>query len=95
MSDIVKDCKWIKHKDEKYLSYIREKGCIICGKRAEPHHYRRARRNDYMAIPLCRMHHTECHALEKTPWAWEEVHNLNPYWVIINLLGEYLDKEEE
>lgn len=51
--------------DYKYLKFISEQPCMICGKQAEPHHeplkkaYGTAFKGpDKETLPLCREHHT-------------------------------------
>lgn len=51
--------------DEKYLAFVRTKPCARCGAPApsDPHHivsrmWREVKRNDYLALPLCRPCHT-------------------------------------
>jgi hypothetical protein len=46
---------------KEYLDFIRQNPCIVCGRRAEPHHMktRGAGGSDFLAVPLCREHHTE------------------------------------
>lgn len=83
--------KWNKHKDPDYIAWIKSQRCVVCAReKPDPHHVERARRNDYMAIPLCRKHHTELHALENKPGEWETKYNINLYWTVITMLGEYL-----
>lgn len=63
-------------KDEKYLRYIRGLGwCCVCGEQPGPvdaHHHSvpgvtqkgmGMKVTDYATIPLCRIHHTEGHAI--------------------------------
>lgn len=51
--------------DEDYLDYVRSKPCVGCGKRPVDADHLRARgfgsgkRNDHLAIPLCRKCHSE------------------------------------
>jgi len=53
--------------NEVYLSYIRSKPCVVCGKMGvDPHHLiargiggYKGGWKDFTTIPLCREHHTE------------------------------------
>ena len=81
--------KPLLYRDPKYLRFIRSRGCLVCGKKAEPHHVRRYRwgagtsqkPHDYVAIPLCREHHDE----------YEKVERKGVELVIIDLLMEYIN----
>jgi len=81
--------KLITYRNEKYLNFIRSKGCLICGGKAQAHHVRRQywgsgvsqTSHDYCTIPLC----YECHS----PEAEKE---LNVERIIIDNLMEYLEK---
>jgi len=53
----------------KYLSFVRQFGCLICGGAAVAHHLLRGsghgmglKASDSQAIPLCPVHHSELHA---------------------------------
>jgi len=55
------------YRNKDYLNYIRSLPCLICGNpESEAHHVRRQywmasmgrKPHDYVAIPLCRTHHT-------------------------------------
>ena len=51
------------HKSDSYLTYIRGLKCLVCGKsEVDPHHMWCAKENDFLAVPLCRIHHQEIHA---------------------------------
>lgn len=54
----------------KYLDFIREKDCSVCGQDASPHHMNavgmgRNRKKElaehYSTVPLCHLHHTDYH----------------------------------
>ena len=53
------------YRDKRYLQYIRDKGCVICGQPSIAHHIRRSywgsgmgiKPHDYVTIPLCNNHH--------------------------------------
>jgi hypothetical protein len=63
----------LRLKDPNYLGFIRSRPCLICGDpRTDPHHALRRLRgisaagmaqkgSDYLAIPLCRVHHDALH----------------------------------
>ena len=60
-------------RDRAYLDHLHTEPCLICGRRSEPDmtvepaHIGTAGKGlkspDDEAIPLCRIHHHECHAL--------------------------------
>jgi hypothetical protein len=67
--------------DPEYLAFIRLLPCLICGKKAEPHHAGQRgigqKADDRTAIPLCQKHHRRpglggasdsAHALGKRFW---------------------------
>lgn len=47
-------------KDPAYLSWLHDQPCLVtgCPWRAEAHHERVISRDDAMAVPLCKSHHT-------------------------------------
>lgn len=48
--------------NKKYIAYVKDHGCIVCGDEGvDPHHLvsRAAWGSDYFCIPLCREHHVE------------------------------------
>ena len=52
--------------DWDYRNHVKELGCLVCGKYADPHHVRSrgAGHGDKSnLVPLCRIHHTECHTI--------------------------------
>jgi len=60
---------------QKYLSWIRNKPCIICGHNAVPHHTKaigmgrnrhKVIEEHYSTIPVCYVHHIEIHTMGKT-----------------------------
>jgi len=79
--------------DKKYLEYIRETPCLICGKRSEPHHLttRGSGGSDYTSIPFCRSHHADYHLLGLSAFeekyninVWKETHRLLEKWMLNN-----------
>ena len=54
------------YRNEKYLDFIRNKSCVVCGNpHVAPHHIRRSywqagtgiKPHDYVTLPLCHRHH--------------------------------------
>ena len=89
-------------KSDKYLKFIRDQPCVICGGYAEPHHVRNEptihyalrggaslKPSDYMSIPVCREHHEEC---ERSWEGFKERYNFQPLPIISLLLIRYLIK---
>lgn len=55
-------------KSEKYLKWVRNRPCAVCGNpESEPHHLRLGfagigqKSSDCLCVPLCRVHHDEFH----------------------------------
>jgi len=53
-----------KNRDADYLSFVRSRGCLICGRTSEAHHQAvrghgsvGTKCSDYRALPLCHDHH--------------------------------------
>ena len=85
-----------KLQSKKYLEYIREKPCLVCGKMpCDPHHMEavgmgganRDGYKDYSCIPLCRTHHTERHNMGNN--GFEARYNINIWKDAFNLLRRY------
>jgi|TARA_Y100000114_G_scaffold119624_1_gene114370 hypothetical protein len=65
-------------RSERYLKYIRQFPCLICGKvGVHAHHLRHAERlgwgrknGDQWAVPLCAEHHMDCHRTGKESIWW-------------------------
>jgi len=81
-----------RYKNEKYLRFIRSKGCVICGHPAVAHHEQVTGRgmgiksSDYETIPLCEKCHEARHRLGKdTFWQGYDIQKL-----IIEHLTEYI-----
>jgi len=76
------------YQNEAYLNFIRSKGCLVCGQKAEAHHVRRQywgagtgqKPHDYVCLPLCPEHHN--------PLIEEQT---NCERAIIDLLMEYIE----
>ena len=84
-----------RHKNEKYLKYIRTLACLVCGsQQSVAHHSEHSNGNDYLAIPLCISHHTHggdsYHRLGHE--SFQDRHGLHLDWEIIELLSRYIEK---
>jgi hypothetical protein len=86
-------------RSEKYKAFIRERGCLVCGRSAVAHHEPVLGRgiatkgNDTECVPLC----VECHSQRhsegvKTFWGKRDI---DPRLWIIRLLTEYLQGKEK
>jgi len=89
--------KQFNYDDPGYESYIRNSVCIVChSPSVDVHHVYHARRNSYLALPLCREHHTtgqnSYHTLGVKTFEGE--HNLDLMWEIVNHLSQYIDKKK-
>lgn len=86
-------------KSEKYLKFIREQPCIICGQRAEPHHVRMnsnagtgIKPDDTWSLPLCRLHHAELHHPEfKHKEPFFERHGIDVYQELFKMTKKYIE----
>jgi len=96
--------KLVKHRNEKYLEWIRQQPSIISKTfdawdekkgegRNEGHHAwntgKKGKRNDYLAVPLTREQHTEVHHIGHL--AFQEKYNFDWEWEIMNLMSEYIE----
>ena len=90
-----------KSLSKKYLEYIKEKPCLVCGKMpVDPHHMEAvgmggANRDgfkDYSCVPLCRIHHSEYH--QNGIHKFEEKYQVNLWKDAFNLLRRYLIAKE-
>ena len=88
-----------KLQSKKYLKYIKEKPCLVCGKMpCDPHHMEAvgmggANRDgfkDYSCIPLCRYHHTEYHSTGIN--YFESRYKINLWKDAFNLIRRYYNE---
>lgn len=62
---------------KKYIDWIKEQPCVVCGAPAEPHHIKgvgqmsggKLKAADWAVMPLCHVHHD---AMQHTPELWPE-----------------------
>jgi len=80
--------KQLTHRNKKYLDFVKTKPCLICGNSSDAHHKEHANRNDFLAVPLCRGHHSQAHSTGCK--RFEEENNLEYWHEIINLMAEYI-----
>ena len=89
----------LKLSSKKYLDYIREKPCIVCGLQpCDPDHLEargmgganKSGYKDYTCVPLCRVHHTERHQMGN--YKFENNYNINLWKDAFNLLRRYFIK---
>ena len=75
--------------DEKYLEYIRKRGCLLSNENSDPHHLisRGAFGSDYTTIPLARRFHTEIEQIGVKKF--EEKYNINVWRECHRLLERY------
>lgn len=89
----------VDNKNKTYLDYIRGLSCLICEKpaglendRIDPHH--QEKKNDYMAVPLCRGCHNYLGNVGKLTNFWNGQNPRNRYInierKIIELLSGYI-----
>ena len=59
----------------RYLSRVRETGCLICGNASIAHHLQCfSPRNDYGTISLCNEHHQGAFSIHTTKRAFQAIH---------------------
>ena len=85
-----------KLSSKKYLDYIRNKPCLVCGSiPCDPDHLEargmgganRSGYKDYSCVPLCRIHHTERHQAGNEKF--ENKYGINLWKDAFNLLRRY------
>lgn len=86
--------KILNLKNETYLEFVRNIRCVVCNdpNRSDPHHVGNERENDYLAVPLCRLHHNDYHKLGSVE-KFNEKYNIDLMWVIINLMSFYASEK--
>lgn len=83
---------------ESYLDFIRRKPCCVCGKTpVDPDHLvatgqHRSKQNDFLAIPMCRVHHVERHKIGTTTFESQYEVNLwrEATWLLIEFFTDSL-----
>jgi len=72
-------------RSDRYLDYIRQQSCLVCGAQAEAHHVQFAqpramgrRSGDQWAVPLCHAHHMQMHESPMPERTWWALHGINP-----------------
>lgn len=88
-------------RSSKYLKFIREKPCLICGDRAEAHHLQYVQHRalalktgDQWAVPLCHKHHMQLHQSpmrETTFWA---VNGIKPELWASRTYSQWIEENE-
>ncbi len=82
--------------DEKYLSYVRALPCLACGNSpCDPDHLKtRAQgRNDYLTVPLCRLHHSERGQIGDN--AFERSYGVDLINALIAVMASFLETNSE
>src|SRR5208282_2993786 len=90
--------KPITFRDDKYLAWVRERDCVICGTPyCDPNHINKAgtksggmglKTSDYRTVPFCRKHHTEYHTMGRT--TFENNYNIDLREELINTMEFYI-----
>ena len=84
---------------KKYLNYIKNYPCSVCGQSpVDPHHMEAVGMGgankdgykDYSCVPLCRIHHSERHQLGNK--RFEDKHVIDLWYDAFNLLRRYFVK---
>jgi hypothetical protein len=82
--------------DKKYLNYINQLPCVVCGQSpCDPHHpiSRGAWGSDYYSISLCRQHHTEAHTIGRD--TFQSKYNFEIKDIILQNLIGYIKKQNK
>lgn len=96
-SDLIKENQYSFDEKQTYAMAL-QRYCVICGQRADIHHVdhigmgnnrKQISHIGKRALPLCRMHHTECHATGENEFI--EKYHLTPF--IIDKKMEYFIKK--
>ena len=90
------DPKPITWKLKKYLDYVRNTPCLICGYPSEAHHIRKASNSgvgkkpgDCWCVPLCKLHHAEVHQFGFNTFLSN--HNMDLYEELFKLTKGYIE----
>lgn len=85
-----------RYVSEAYKVFIREQPCLICGRRAEPHHQvsRGAGGSDLDCLPFCRKHHTQVEQMGKTKFHAAYTEEEEILRDQVRLLQKYIEKLE-
>ncbi len=83
-----------RYVNKDYLAYISKQPCLICGKTAEPHHWksRGSGGSDLLCVPLCREHHGEVEQIGTSTFSIKYDISFKDY--MIGLLCEYIKQLE-
>ena len=84
---------------KKYIDYIREQPCSVCGSQPSDQDHLEARgmggantiMKDYSCVPLCRVHHTERHA--KGIRAMYDTYRVDLWKDAFNLIRRYFNEQ--
>lgn len=94
MTPMPKPVTW---KSAKYLKFVRNRGCIVCGWKAEAHHVRKAsnsgtgmKPSSTWCIPLCKLHHAELHHYGVNTFL--ENHNIDLYEQLFLIAKSWIEK---
>lgn len=79
------EVKPFRLRSKRYLSFIRQNPCVICGAKADAHHLQfmqpRAmgkKTGDQWCIALCRLHHSELHESHLSEPTWWATYGIIP-----------------
>lgn len=87
-----------KRRSIEYLNFVRSHTCVVCGARGvDAHHLighgqhgMNSKASDFLAIPMCRNHHSELH---NQGWRnWEDLYGSQWRYVAAMLLS-YIDEK--
>ena len=92
-----------RYKDPKYLEWVREQDCVVCGEKTqteEAAHIRMedadvgkpmtgmgTKPDDFYVLPLCNLHHQQQHAVAE--WAFWSRKKIDPVKTALALYVEY------
>ena len=75
--------------DKAYLKYIRQQPCLVSNHECLgdiTYHHTMGKMFDYLTVPLCVLHHTQCHAIGKQ--TFQDKYEIDFSVEIIRLLKE-------
>ena len=84
------------YRSKKYLEYIRQQPCVICGHvDVQAHHVRKMgaggtgiKNDDFFALPICKLHHREAHTYGHDTFFGR--HGIDVYQELFKLVSGYL-----
>lgn len=84
------------YRSDPYLSFIRNQPCALCGDKSDAHHVDTGGTGikcaDTRTVPLCRIHHSECHTIGKE--TFQRKHGIDFHSIVIQCLERYVCRSQ-